>query len=116
MSGRAARRRGSHANRTAKLIMKIHHEKHRLTVSGSDLSGSVFDDVNLSGCTYENVNLSGGTYHNVNLSGLRLDKANLAGVSISNCRMDGMTIDGIEVNELLAAWREREAGREANAA
>ncbi len=24
-----------------------------------------------------------------------------------------MTIDGIEVNDLLAAWREREAGREA---
>jgi hypothetical protein len=24
--------------------MKIHHEKHRLNVTGSDLSGSLFDD------------------------------------------------------------------------
>jgi uncharacterized protein YjbI with pentapeptide repeats len=39
--------------------MKIHSEKHRLNVHESDLSGSIFDDVNLSGCTYENVNMSG---------------------------------------------------------
>lgn len=30
--------------------MKVHHEKHRMAVTDSDLSGSVFDDVNLSGC------------------------------------------------------------------
>ena len=109
--------------------MKIHMEKHRLDVSKSDLSGSVFDDVNLSGGTYENVNLSGGSYHNINLSGctfddlnmsgwrvddanlagLRITNANLAGASISNSRLDGMTIDGIEVTDLVAAWKEREA-------
>jgi len=49
--------------------MKIHQQKHRLHVTDSDLSGSVYDDVNLSGSSYENVNMSGGTYHNVNLSG-----------------------------------------------
>jgi len=27
--------------------MKIHGEKQRLSVTGSDISGSVFDDVNL---------------------------------------------------------------------
>src|SRR6266478_2519009 len=100
--------------------MKIHQEKHRMTVTDSDLSGSLFEDVNLSGCTYENVNMSGGTYHNinlsgctfddlnisgwrvhnVNLSGLRIDKANLAGASIVNSRLAGMTIDGIEECDL----------------
>jgi hypothetical protein len=29
--------------------MKIHQQKHRLQVTDSDLSGSVYDDVNLSG-------------------------------------------------------------------
>lgn len=52
--------------------------------------------------------MSGWTVHNVNLSGLRIDKANLAGASIVNSRLQGMTIDGIEVIELLAAWKERE--------
>src|SRR5262245_1265564 len=109
--------------------MKIHQEKHRLQVTDSDLSGSVYDDMNLSGSSYENVNMSGGTYHNVNLSGstfddlnmlgwhvhhvnlsgLKIDRANLAGASIVNSRLDGMTIDGIEVTELLAAWKAKNA-------
>jgi hypothetical protein len=40
---------------------------------------------------------------------LRIDKANLAGVSIVNSRLHGMTIDGIEVTELLAAWKSKNA-------
>src|SRR5262249_40035601 len=116
--------------------MKIHNERHRLHVTVSDLSGSLFDDVNLSGSAHENANMSGGSYHNinlsrctledlnmagwrvhdVNLSGLRIDKANLAGASIVNSRLAGMTIDGIEVTELLAAWKEKHAAKEAGAA
>jgi hypothetical protein len=49
--------------------------------------------------------MSGWRVNNVNLSGLKLTKANLAGASISDGRYDGMTIDGIEVTELLAAYR-----------
>ena len=114
--------------------MNIKGEKHRMSVNNSDLSGSLLDDVNLSGCTYENVNMSGGKYHNinlagcafddlnmsgwtvhnVNLSGMRVDKANLAGASIVNSRLQGMTIDGVEVTDLLAAWQERQASREAS--
>src|SRR5215467_2713680 len=109
--------------------MKINQEKHRLHVTASDLSGSVYDDANLSGSSYENVNMSGGAYHNVNLSGctfddlnmsgwrvhhvnlsgLKIDRANLAGASIVNSRLDGMTIDGIEVTELITAWKAKNA-------
>ena len=101
--------------------MNIHQQKHRLQVTDSDLSGSVYDDVNLSGSSYENVNMSGGTFddlnmsgwrvHHVNLSGLKIDRANLAGASIVNSRLDGMTIDGIEVTELMAAWKAKNAAR-----
>jgi uncharacterized protein YjbI with pentapeptide repeats len=80
--------------------MKIDGEKYRMTVTKSDLSGSVFDDVNLSGSTYENANLSG----------LRIDKVNLAGAVIVNSRLQGMTIDGIDVMDLLAVWQDRQAG------
>jgi len=52
--------------------MKIHQQKHRLAVTQSDLSGSVF----------------------------------------VNSRLQGMTIDGIEVTELLAAWKERQGSQE----
>ena len=89
--------------------MKIHCEKHRLNVTGSDLSGSLFDDVNLSGC----LNMAGWRVLNVNLSGLRIDGANLAGASIVNSRLQGMTIDGIEVSDLLALWKERETSPKA---
>jgi uncharacterized protein YjbI with pentapeptide repeats len=58
--------------------------------------------------------MAGWTVHNVNLSALRIDKANLAGASIINSRLQGMTIDGIEVTELLAAWKEREESRKAD--
>lgn len=46
--------------------MDIHATKQRLDVKNSDVSGSIFDDVNMSGCTV----------HNINLSGLRIDYAN----------------------------------------
>ena len=49
--------------------MKLHERKERLEVGKSDLSGSVFDDVNLSGCTFHNVNLSGASVDDVNMSG-----------------------------------------------
>ena len=49
--------------------------------------------------------MSGWRVTNVNLSGLKLSKVNLAGASITDGRYDGMTIDGIEVTELLAAYR-----------
>jgi uncharacterized protein YjbI with pentapeptide repeats len=54
--------------------------------------------------------MSGWTVHDVNLSGLRIDKANLAGAAIVNSRLQGMTIDGIEVTDLLAAWKAQHAG------
>jgi uncharacterized protein YjbI with pentapeptide repeats len=53
--------------------------------------------------------MSGWRVHHVNLSGLKIDRANLAGASIVNSRLDGMTIDGIEVTELMAAWKAKNA-------
>jgi uncharacterized protein YjbI with pentapeptide repeats len=74
--------------------MKIHQQKHRLHVTDSDLSGSVYDDVSLSGSSYENVNMSGGTYHNVNLSG---------------CTFDDLNMSGWRVHHVLAAWKAKNA-------
>jgi uncharacterized protein YjbI with pentapeptide repeats len=101
--------------------MKLHERKEPLDVSKSDLSGSVFDDVNMSGCTLHNINLSGASLddinmsgwrvHNVNLSGLRLTHANLAGAAIANCRYDGMTIDGIPVAAMIAAYKAAQPAR-----
>ena len=106
-------------------IMKLHRIKECLSVSDSDISGSVYDDVNMSGstvgnvnlagCTFKNVNMSGATFEDanlsgwkltdVNLAGLKIAKANLAGASIMEGRMEGMTIEGVLVSDLLAAYR-----------
>ena len=51
--------------------MHIHQTKHRIDVKGSDLSGSIFEDVNLSGSTLRDVNMSGWHVSTVNLAGLR---------------------------------------------
>jgi uncharacterized protein YjbI with pentapeptide repeats len=101
--------------------MKLHEAKERLDVSKSDLSGSVFDDVNMSGCTLHNINLSGASVddanmsgwrvNNVNFSGLRLTTANLAGAAISHCRYDGMTIEGIPVTAMIAAYKAAQEAR-----
>ncbi len=113
------------AKEVGRSIMKLHRVKQCLNVHDSDISGSVYDDVNMSGstignvnlagCAFKNVNMSGATFedanlsgwklHDVNLAGLKIDKANLAGASITQGRMEGMTIDGILVSDLLAAYR-----------
>jgi uncharacterized protein YjbI with pentapeptide repeats len=101
--------------------MKLHERKERLEVGKSDLSGSVFDDVNMSGSTFHNINLSGASVddanmsgwrvNSVNLSGLRLTKTNLAGASIGDSRYEGMTIDGIPVTAMIAAYKAAQAAR-----
>jgi uncharacterized protein YjbI with pentapeptide repeats len=49
--------------------MKPYEHKERLEVGKSDLSGSVFDDVNMSGCTLHNINLLGASIDDANMSG-----------------------------------------------
>ncbi len=120
-------KRGVNANTVSlgEQIMKLHRVKECLSVHDSDISGSVYDDVNMSGstvgnvnlagCSFRNVNMSGATFedanlsgwklHDVNLAGLKIVKANLAGASITQGRTEGMTIEGILVSDLLAAYR-----------
>jgi uncharacterized protein YjbI with pentapeptide repeats len=76
------------------------------------MSGGSYLNVNLSDCMFDDMNMSGCRARNLNLSWLRIDNANLAGASIVNSRLQGMTIDGVEVGDLLAAWKERKAGQE----
>jgi uncharacterized protein YjbI with pentapeptide repeats len=59
--------------------MKLHGVKECLDVHDSDISGSVYDDVNMSGSTVGNVNLAGCSFTNVNLSGATFEDANLSG-------------------------------------
>jgi uncharacterized protein YjbI with pentapeptide repeats len=105
-------------------MMNLHKVKECLNVHISDISGSIYDDVNMSGstisnvnlagCSFRNVNISGTTFedanmsgwkvHDVNLSGLKITKSNLQGAAISESRLDGMTINGILVTDLLTVY------------
>jgi Pentapeptide repeats (8 copies) len=92
------------------IAMDIHDKtRMRLDVKNSDVSGSVFDNVNMSGWTAHNVNMSGFRIEDANLAGLHITDANLVGATISNVRFEGMTIDGISVEDALAAYRQSKA-------
>lgn len=96
--------------------VKIGDAKHRPEVTEADISASVFRDVNLSGSRFADCDMSGSQLDDVNLTGLRLTNANLAGASISRSRYEGMTIDGVDVVELLSAYRTRMANSDGTSA
>ena len=52
--------------------------------------------------------MSGWRVHHVNLSGLKI-AGEPRGASIGNSRLEGMTIDGIQVTEMIAAWKAKNA-------
>ena len=81
-----------------------------------NLSGGARQNVSLSGSWFDELDMPGGQVVDVNLSVLGTDNSKLAGASIARRRVQGLTIDGIEVNDLLDAWKEREASRKASAA
>ena len=49
--------------------MNLFEAKLPLNVKKSDLSGSVFNNVNISGATIQNVNFSDTSFDDVNMSG-----------------------------------------------
>jgi hypothetical protein len=75
-------------------FMKLHKIKECLHVHISDISGSIYD----------NVNMSGRKVHDVNLFGLKITKSNLQGAAISDSCLDGMTVNGILVTDRLTAY------------
>jgi hypothetical protein len=99
----------------AEETIQVKGTKRLVKAEDADLSGSSFTDVNLSGATFKDVNfagaqfedanLSGWSVRNANLAGLKMNNADLRGASIVESLTAGMTIDGIEVAELMAAYR-----------
>lgn len=100
--------------------MTLHRTTERLDVNDTDLSGSRFNDANLSGTSFNQINFSGARFNDsnmggwfvndVNLSGSTFQNINLSGVAFSNCRIPGATLDGVELEELVAAYRKSQAG------
>jgi uncharacterized protein YjbI with pentapeptide repeats len=87
------------------LVTRFEETTQQIVAVDADLSGSTFTDVNLANAKFDNVTLARATIHNANLADLRISNADLRGASISQSTMKGMTIDGIDVAELLAAYR-----------
>jgi uncharacterized protein YjbI with pentapeptide repeats len=89
--------------------------KRLVRAKGADLSGSSFTDVNLSGVNFSNVNIAGAriedanlcdwSVRNANLTRLRVMNADLRDASFSDCLTLGLTIDGVDLTDLMAAYR-----------
>ena len=67
------------------------------------------DDVNLAGASFNNVSLARARFTDIDLSSAFFDDINFANAAIGkNCDFTGMTIAGVAVDDLLAAYRNRE--------
>ncbi len=81
------------------------------TIVDVNLSNATFDDVNLAGAQIHNANLSGWRVQDVNLARLQVTNADLRGATFTDCLTEGMAIDGIQVADLLAAYRSVQTGK-----
>ena len=61
--------------------MRLYEERARLDARKSELSGSIFSNVNLSGSTFENVNFSGASFDDANMSRVAGSRCELVGTS-----------------------------------
>ena len=69
--------------------------------------GETFEHRDLSESTFHDVRLRGSTFQNVNLEGVTIQDATLAGLAIRNAYIGGITIDGIRIDRLVEAERDR---------
>jgi uncharacterized protein YjbI with pentapeptide repeats len=70
-----------------------------------DLSGSVFDGVNLSGCTFRNVNLGDCDFHDISFGNTIISGSCFKGAEIPHGNIGDLRIAGIQVDDLLEAYR-----------
>jgi Pentapeptide repeats (8 copies) len=68
-------------------MMNLHKVKECLNVHISDISGSIYDDVNMSGSTISNVNLAGCSFRNVNISGAAFEDVNMSGWKVHDVNL-----------------------------
>jgi len=82
--------------------MDLTQLKGKLTLTQSDIPGSVIKDVNLARTSFNDVNLADSRFDDINLSGTKITNVNLTNVDISDCNTAGLRIDGHLVSELLS--------------
>ena len=75
----------------------------KLTLTQSDIPGSVIKDVNLASASFTDVNLAGARFDDINFTGTKITNVNLTNVDIRDCNIDGLRIDGHLVTDLLKA-------------
>lgn len=72
-----------------------------------DFSGSVFRKANLQAVTFNNVNLGKAAFDDVNLGEAIIHNANLCNLKIEDAFIGGMTVDGMRIDQLIEAERDR---------
>jgi predicted enzyme related to lactoylglutathione lyase len=89
--------------------MEPHHARQAVSVQDADMTASSFVNTRLAKSRFDDVDLQSATFTNVNLAGIVCVDANLAGASIANANLTGMTVNGIPIEDMLRAYRQREA-------
>ncbi|MEO6873873.1 MAG: pentapeptide repeat-containing protein [Opitutaceae bacterium] len=73
----------------------------KLSVTQSDIPGSVFKNVNLAQAQFIDVNLANARFEDINLTGTKISNVNLTNVDIRDCNIEGLRIDGHLVSDLI---------------
>jgi uncharacterized protein YjbI with pentapeptide repeats len=110
-------------------LSKVEYDNGNLSgasFNNINLSGAKFHDINFSDVTFEAAQIGGTKFRHIGpppdkqgrqarqrpvsfeqmqLCDSTFRNVDLSNVQIMNCNLDGMTIDGIEVTEMLEAYR-----------
>jgi len=81
--------------------MDLTKTSEKLSVTESDIPGSVFKNVNLAKAQFSDINLADSRFDDINFIGTRITNVNLTNVDIRDCNIDGLRIDGHLVTDLL---------------
>ena len=85
--------------------LKLTDCHHVLEAFDANLSSSTFREVSLAETSIDFATMERSRFNNVHLDGAQFEECSFAGAQLRGCRYAGMTIDGIEVEALLAAYR-----------
>jgi predicted transcriptional regulator YdeE len=91
-----------------------------LQIKGAQLGGALFRHIGLPPADHPAHQAEAEQrplrFEECDLHGSTVKDSDLSGVAISGCKMRGMSIDGIAIEDLLAAYREKQGERKAAAA
>ena len=76
-----------------------------INADDANMVGSVFHNVNMTGVSFGDVNMSKARLRHITFAGSQFSDVDLSNVVLTGCKVDSMVVDGIQMKDLIAAYR-----------